>query len=520
MKTISWLTVIIFLAGPINFLFAQQEMVDTAAFQKIRNAELTSSQIPLIAHNLTDVAGSRLTNSPGFYRAARWAVEAMKNWGLQNAVLEPWGEYGRGWEAEEFSIAMKQPYYGHLIGYPLPWSANTNGEIHAPVYQILDNQLLDSGFLAKHREEFRGKIIFVAGNASKHEDDFKPFSTRYTDSELVKRPDEHVLNHQQIAFFINIRKKIQAGKMQLKNYGAVAIVSARGTGRDGTVTVQNSAGYKVNSEVLPPEAVVSTEDGFRIRRLIGSGHTVELSLNIKGKFFSDDTKGYNVVAEIPGTDPALKDQVVMLGAHLDSWSAATGATDNGAGCAVMMEAVRLLDSLQLKPKRTIRIALWSGEEQAVLGSYNYVKNHFGNGETGKFKPDQEKISAYFNLDAGSGKIRGIYSNGDTAINSIFEQWLKPFHDLGATAATLSSSGSSDNVSFEWAGIPGFSFMQDPLDYESKTHHTNMDTYDYLQIDDMKQAAIIVAAFVYQASMRQDLLPRKKFRNEIFAFEGL
>ena len=200
----------------------------------------------------------------------------------------------------------------------------------------------------------------------------------------------------------------------------------------------------------------------------------------------------------------------MLGAHLDSWSAATGATDNAAGCAIMMEAVRLLDSLNLKPKRTIRIALWSGEEQGVFGSYNYVKNHFGNGETGKFKPEQAKISAYFNLDGGTGKSGVCIQMVILPSNPYLEQWLMPFHDLGATTVTLSSTGSTDHVSFEWAGIPGIDFIQDPLDYESKTHHTNMDTYDYLQIDDMKQAAIIIASFVYQAGMRPDLMPRRKF----------
>jgi hypothetical protein len=520
MNKISRLTLFLFFSVPVHFLYAQKEKVDTAAFRKIRNAELNSSQIPIIAHYLTDMAGPRLTNSPGFHRAGKWAIEAMKNWGLQNASLEPWGEFGKGWEAEEFSISMRSPYYGYIIGYPLPWSSSTNGELHAPVKQILEIELLDSAFLAQHKDEFKGKIVLVAEGSTHHESDFKPFSTRYTDSELAKMPDIYVYNHQQIGFFLSFIKMVIAGKLQLKSYGAVAIVSTKSTGRDGTVTVQNMNGYRTNSPVMLPEAEISSEDGFRIRRLMESGQTVELALNIKAKFFSEDTKGYNVIAEIPGTDPVLKNEVVMLGAHLDSWSAATGATDNAAGCTIMMEAVRLLDSLNLKPKRTIRIALWSGEEQGVFGSYNYVKNHFGNGETGLFKPEQSKISAYFNLDAGTGKIRGVFSDGDTAVKIILEQWLKPFHDLGATAVTIRSTGSTDHVSFEWAGIPGIDFMQDPLDYESKTHHTNMDTYDYLQFDDMKQAAIIIASFVYQASIRPEPLPRRKFTKTIFPFEGL
>src|SRR5579863_1426584 len=519
MKTIVRLLLFVFLSGSYCFLYAQHEMVDTAVFQKIRTAELFSSQIPMIAHYLTDVSGSRLTNSPGFKRAGTWAIESMKKWGLQNVSFEPWGEYGRGWDVEEFGISLRAPYTGYIIGYPLPWSSNTNGEIHAPVYEILDSQLTDSVWMEKHREEMRGKIIFLTSPGNQHEEDFKPFSKRFTDSELVRIPNTYVYTHQQIAFILPFRKRATDGKIKLKEFGALAVIGSRGTYSDGTVMVQNSTGYRTNDPVLLPEAAISTEDASRIKRLLASGQHVEIALNIKGKFYSDDTKGYNVIGEIPGMDPVLKDQIVMLGGHLDSWNAATGATDNGAGSTVMLEVVRLLDSLHLKPKRTIRIALWSGEEQGVLGSYNYVKNHFGNGETGVLIPEQAKVSVYFNLDDGSGKIRGIFCDGDTAIKPIFEQWLTPFHDLGARTVTLNSSGSTDHVSFEWAGIPGFQFIQDPLDYESKTHHTNMDTYDYLQLDDMKQAAAIVAAFVYQASIRPDLLPRRKLVRDVFPFEG-
>lgn len=520
MKIILLSTGIFFLLCSANPLAAQQEPVDTAAFQMIRVAEMGSSQIPMIAHYLTDVSGSRLTNSPGFFRAGKWAIESLKKWGLVRAGFEPWGEYGRGWDVEDFSISMQLPYYGYILGYPIPWSSNTNGMIRAPLYHIFSANLTDSAFMEKHKDDFKGKIVFVTSGVTKHEEDFKPFSRRYTDSELLKMPDTHVLKSQMLDFFLKQAKKTEKSKLDLKADGALAVVTSSGRGRDGTVVVQNSGfGYKTNAPVFLPEAVISSEDGFKISRLLSSGHSVELALNIKGKFYSEDTKGYNVIAEIPGTDPVLKDEVVMLGGHLDSWNAATGATDNAAGCIIAMEAVRLLDSLHLKPKRTIRIALWSGEEQAIYGSYNYVRNHFENADTYVLKPEQAKISAYFNLDNGSGKIRGIYAQGDTAIKSIFEQWLVPFSDLGATTVTLSSTGSTDHTSFDWAGIPAFQFIQDPLDYESKTHHSNMDTYDYLQVDDMKQAAIILAAFVYQASIRPSLLPRKKFIKERFGFEG-
>jgi carboxypeptidase Q len=503
----------------VNPLPAQQETVDTAAFRQIREAEMNSSQVAQIAHYITDVSGSRLTNSPGFMRAGNWAIETMKSWGLQNAGFEAWGEYGRGWDIEDFHISMKAPYSGYILGYALPWSSNTDGEIRADVFLINYANLLDSAFLEKHAADFKGKIILINSLSSKRDDDSKPFSTRYTDSELVKIKDMDMITRLQIEGYLKFMKPVERGKLFLKSAGALAMVSINGSNRDGTVTVQNSGGYKTNSPVKLPEAIISSEDGSKLKRLIASGHRVELALFIKGKFYSDDTRGYNVVAEIPGTDPRLKDQIVMLGGHLDSWNAATGATDNGAGCIVMLEAVRLLDSLHLKPKRTIRIALWSGEEQGILGSYHYVKNHFGDAETGDIKKEQGKISGYFNLDNGSGKIRGIFAQGDTAIVPVFEQWLASLQGLGANTVTLHNTGSTDHLSFDWIGIPAFQFIQDPLDYETKTHHSNMDVYDYLKLDDLKQSAIVVASFVYQTSIRPDLLPRKKIVKEKFAFDG-
>ncbi|HZX58726.1 MAG TPA: M20/M25/M40 family metallo-hydrolase [Mucilaginibacter sp.] len=506
--------VLFFFSGP---LYAQQETVDTAAFRKIRNAEMSNSHIPWIAHYITDVSGSRLTNSPGFFRAGNWAVSTMKSWGMVNATLEPWGNYGRGWEAEEFSVSMTAPYLQSVIGYAVPWSANTNGELKAPVAILNINHMTDSAYMSKHLGDYKGKIIFLTSDRKQIDGDFKPFSTRLTDSQLMKMPDDYMITRAQIDSYIKILTAENELLHKLQSAGALALITANG--RDGTVTVQSFNGYKVGWPQSLPEAAISGVDGLKIKRLIASGHTVELSLNIKGKFYSDDIKGYNVVGEIPGSDPKLKAQYVMLGGHMDSWTAGTGATDNGAGCIVMMEAVRLLDSLHLQPKRTVRIVMWSGEEEGLLGSYGYVKNHFGNAETGELKPEQAKISAYFNLDNGTGKIRGIYAQGNIAIKPIFEQWLVPFNDLGAKTVTLSNTGSTDHLSFDWVGIPGFQFIQDPLDYETKTHHTNMDTYDYLQIDDLKQAAVIVASFVYQAANRPDMLPRKPLVKEKFVFDG-
>ncbi|HTJ11772.1 MAG TPA: M20/M25/M40 family metallo-hydrolase [Dinghuibacter sp.] len=500
-------------------LFAQ-EPVDTTAFRMIRDAEMTDSHIPDIAYHITDASGSRLTNSPGYFRAANWAVAEMKGWGMQHTALEPWGEYGRGWEIEDFHIGMKAPYAGYILGYPLPWSNNTNGEIHAPVFLMTQSQLMDSAWLIQHAADMKGKIVLIAAPNDKHAfDDTKPYATRYTDSELVKLPDDYMLTRDMLLGYLKPVAQQERNRLRLKANGALAVIYAGGNKQDGTVGVQSFRNYKVGTPLFLPEANISTEDGFKLKRLINEGKTVELTLDIQARFNSDDTRGYNVVGEIPGTDPSLKAQLVMLGGHLDSWSAATGATDNGAGSIVMLEAVRLLDSLHLRPKRTIRIALWGGEEQGLLGSYHYVLNHFGNAETSQFKPERDLVSAYFNLDNGTGRIRGIYAQNNKAIQPIFQAWLAPFADLDASTVTLSNTGSTDHLSFDWVGIPGFQFIQDPLDYETKTHHTNMDTYDYLRIDDLKQAAVIVASFIYQASVRPDMLPRKPVVKETFVFDG-
>jgi Zn-dependent M28 family amino/carboxypeptidase len=258
-----------------------------------------------------------------------------------------------------------------------------------------------------------------------------------------------------------------------------------------------------------PELSVTPEDYLRMQRLIESNVPVQMELEIQTSFNKEDENGYNVVAEIPGTDPTLKDEVVMLGGHLDSWYSGTGATDNAAGSAVMMEVVRILKTLNVQPKRTIRIALWSGEEQGLYGSYGYVRKYFGDPTTMKLLPAQKNISAYYNLDNGTGKIRGIFTQNNDAAGQIFSKWIEPFKDLGVTTITNKNTGSTDHLSFDAVGIPGFQFIQDPIEYETRTHHTNMDTYDHLQAEDLQQAAIVVAAFVYNTAMRKEKMPRKE-----------
>jgi len=283
-------------------------------------------------------------------------------------------------------------------------------------------------------------------------------------------------------------------------------VLAQARGTDGTVFTTNGASFRDTAHVVCPELETSSEDFQRILRLVKAGIKVNMEADIKTEFFTKDLDGYNVVAEIPGTDPKLKDQLVMLGGHLDSWHGATGGTDNAAGSTTMLEAVRILKAVGFKPKRTIRICLWSAEEQGEFGSENYVKNHFG--DAAAIKPEQAKVTAYYNLDNGTGRIRGIYAQGNTAIMPIFQAWLDPFKDLGAGTVTVRNTGSTDHTGFDMVGIPGFEFLQDPMDYNARTWHSNQDTYDKINEADIKQAATIVASFVYHSAQRAEMLPRK------------
>ncbi|WP_336516405.1 M20/M25/M40 family metallo-hydrolase [Pollutibacter soli] len=502
----------------ITNCLAQQENIDKAVFEKIRKAEMEDSHIPEIAHYLTDVSGPRLPGSEGYRRAVNWAIDAMKKWGLVNVAKEPYGEFGKQWNLDDFSIAMKVPYYQPLFAFPEPWCGNTNGLAQGQVILLTPAQVNDTVYLLHHKAELTGKFILVSVNPLFSVQDFAPGAERLNAAALDTIDEQHAVTREMVEQMIaRTRTRIRI-ELILKTAGVLGRISAAPDNINGIVHVQAGPGYKLTDPEGIPKVNMSYEDGQRIKRLIESGHSVEIALNIKGRFATADTKGYNVVAEIPGSDPKLKSQLVMLGGHLDSWQASTGATDNAAGCTVVLEAMRLLKSLGLKPKRTIRIALWDGEEQGLYGSYNYVKNHFMNAD-GTPNAEQKKVSAYFNMDYGTGKIRGIYSQNNQAIKPIFEQWFVPFHDLDAKTVTIKNTGSTDHVSFDWAGIPGFQFIQDPLD-ESRTHHTNLDNYDHLAIEDLKQAAIIVASFVYQASMRDEMLPRKPWVKERFLFDGL
>lgn len=505
------------LVGTIVYTtFAQQETVDPAVMQKIRAEGLNNSQVMKTAFYLTDVSGPRLSNSPGLRRAQDWAVKTLKSYGLKNVTLEPWGKFGQGWQVEKNYVAMTAPYYHAIIASPKAWTPGTNGPVKSEVV-LIDITKIDT---ILKMEPFKGKLkgkIVIFDSPTLLSPTFKADADRYTEEDLNSMAAPQAApaarqgqgaNAEQMAQFRRTRAlRSQIGDF-LKAEGAGLLLNMS-RGAHGTLFTTNGASYAEDAVSVLPELEMSAEDYLRIVRLVKAGIKVEMDAEIKTQFFKNDLQGYNVIAEIPGTDKELKDEVVMLGGHLDSWHAATGATDNAAGCAVMMEAVRILTAQNLSPKRTIRIALWSSEEQGLFGSRGYVANHYGDAKTMILKPDHEKISAYYNLDNGTGKIRGIYLQGNTAAAPIFQSWLAPFKDLEATTITSRNTGGTDHLAFDAVGIPGFQFIQDGIDYGTRTHHSNMDTYDRLIANDLKQSATIIAALIYNTAQRSSKIPRKE-----------
>ena len=498
------------IAGITGSVFAQ-EAPDAAAVQKIRDEGLNRSKVMETAFYLTDVAGPRLAGSPGLKRAQNWAVNQLKSWGLENAKLEAWGKFGKGWEVQKNYAAITVPYYHAIIAIPKAWTSGTNGQIKGEVMLIKADTITD---LDQYKGKLAGKIV-IFDTKNKVTRSTKPDLSRYTDEELDKmaqatsQPSQRRAVDRNSPQFIAMQKA-RALRTAISNFlqqENVGLILSMARGSDGTVFTTNGASYADTAKVAAPELETSGEDYLRILRLVKAGQKVEMEADIKTQFFTDDFQGYDVVAEIPGTDKKLKDQVVMIGGHLDSWHAATGATDNAAGSAVMLEAIRILKAIGFKPKRTIRIALWSSEEQGLFGSRYYVLNHFGDPKTMQLKPEQAKVSAYYNLDNGTGKIRGIYLQGDSLAGAVFKPWFEPFKDLGAGTITIGNTGGTDHLSFDAVGIPGFQFIQDSMDYGTRTHHSNQDTYDRLSEDDLKQAATIVASFVYNTAQREEMIPR-------------
>lgn len=506
---VSCLVMILLLAFVLP-LGAQNESVDWQMVNKIKTEGFDNSKVMEIAWYLTEVHGPRLTGSPQLKSAMEWSRDKLNEWGLANAKLEPWGAFGRGWTTEGFSLEMVEPTYMNIIAHPKAWTPGTDGAITAaPVLLSIESE----EDFAKYQGKLKGAIVMVRA-PEVPETPFEALASRYTDeklAELAQSPeprgqlDEDM--RERIARW-RARRALMQRVAKFMNDEGVQMVLEPSERNYGIVRVASGGSREMDGEPTLPQMVVAIEQYNRIARLVEKGIPVKLRANATNRFFTDDSLGYNVVAEIPGVDKKLKPELVMLGAHLDSWHSGTGATDNAAGSAVMLEVVRILKAINVQPKRTIRIALWTGEEQGLLGSRAYVENHFGNRRTMELKPAHANFSGYFNLDNGTGKIRGVYLQGNDAVRPVFEAWLKPFHDLGATTLTIRNTGGTDHLAFDAVGLPGFQFIQDPIEYGTRTHHTNVDTYDHLQPADLKQAAVIIASFVYHTAMRDEKLPRK------------
>ena len=502
-----------------------QEKVDLETITRIRYEGFRNSKVMELASGLMDGIGERLTGSPNVKRANEWTRDQLTSFGLANAHLESWGPFGRGWANQFVNVRMISPDVVPLIAYAKAWTPGTSGVISGKCIRV---NIADKKDFDKYRGKLAGMIVLFGPDTDVKPIIDTPFK-RLSDADLANVGQYQIPSEHPPFRFADFLKRQQFVK-DLNQFFAdekvLAIVDhSRDSAGGGTVFVQSGGSYKPGETTTLPQVVLAVEHWTRIDRLLKQKKNVILELNVANTFYDDDPMQYNTVAEIPGTDK--KDEIVMLGAHLDSWHAGTGATDNGAGTVVMMEAVRILKALDIKPRRTIRIALWTGEEQGLFGSQFYVQQHFGSRppmeepsmkgmptllrrEAGPVtvKPEQAKISAYFNVDNGSGKIRGVFMQENEAVAPIFDAWMQPFKDLGMTTLTMRNTGGTDHQSFDAVGIPGFQFIQDELDYETRTHHSNMDVYDRLQPDDLKQAAVIVASFVYETAMRDQMLPRK------------
>ncbi len=512
----------------------QRETLDLAMYQQIRDEGIKHSHVMEYASALDDDIGPRLTGSANLKHANEWTRDQLTAMGCSNAHLEDWGEFGMGWQQLNTWVRMTSPDTAVFIAQAAPWSPATSGAISAPAIWI---DIKDEKDLEKYKGKLEGKIVLYGAMRDVPPVD-KPLWTRLDDAELKKLTEYPVKppsrDFQQFMKRRELRQKV--GQLLADEHALAVVMPSRdgrnGGGSGGTFFDDNGSAfhgeaYKREHANPLPIVVMAIENYGRVYRLLKAHVPVTLEMNVDTKFTGDHEHGYDTVAEIPGTDPKLKDELVMLGGHLDSWASGTGATDNGAGTVVALEAMRILNTLQVKPRRTIRVALWTGEEQGEFGSYGYVKQHFGEVPLStapdqlklpewmrkpagplQLKPDQQKISGYFNVDNGSGKIRGVYLQENAAVAPVFAQWIEPLKDLGVTTLTMRNTGGTDHEAFDGVGIPGFQFIQDPLDYESRAHHSNMDTYERLAPEDLAQAAVVEAIFVYNTAMRDQMLPRK------------
>ena len=505
-----------------------QEKVDLDMTGRIRAEAFNRSQVMATLNHLTDEIGPRLTNSPSMAEANRWTRSKFSEWGLSNVHDEAVADIGRGWSFSDAGVEMLSPRVMPLHALPKAWTPGTSGAVEG---EAIYAKLQKKEDLEKWKGKLKGKVLFTDELRAYKPNEKSDFNRHDHDSleELLSYPlpTDRRGGPDRIAEFRERQEFAPLLNQFLIEEGVVATMSIS-SWNDGIVRVMGGGSRKAGESVGVPALVMMAEHYNTVMRALERKEPVRLRLKVDARFTDDaNMPGYNTIAEIPGTGPQ-KDEVVMLGAHMDSWHTGSGANDNGAGVAVMMEAVRILKAVGAKPNRTIRVALWTGEEQGLIGSQAYVAKHFAHYpeptdpeqkalpaafRTNKGKlvrtPDYGRISAYFNLDNGSGKIRGIYAQENLAAGPIFEEWLKPWHDVGATTVTQRNTGSTDHISFDRVGIPGFQFVQDQLDYFSHVHHTHLDVQDHAVADDLKQASAIVASFVYNAAQRPAKLPRKQ-----------
>jgi hypothetical protein len=512
------------------------------AVERIKDEGVNRSRLMETVEYITDVIGPRLTGSPALRRANEWTRERLTQYGLANAHLEPWGPFGRGWTLKRFSAEVVAPQAFPLLAYPRAWTPGLDAPLTADVVMV---DAENDEQLQKYKGSLRGKIV-LAGGVRELKPLFEPKAKRLSEKELLALADapDPALLPQRPPRPPRTPEQIEAAKFNdrktqfLYDEGVALLVGSSPAGDGGMLQFVQQAfvpqpfdtpfdkrigPWDKSAPKLIPQIAISNDHYNRLARMIQKGERVQMNVNLQVEFDDKDLMSYNTVAEIPGTD--LKDEVVMLGGHLDSWHTATGATDNAAGVSIMMEAVRILKAAGLQPRRTIRIALWSGEEQGLLGSRAYVREHFGGApapgaaagaaSVTPTKPEHERLNVYFNADSGTGAIRGIYLQGNEALRPIFRQWLMPFGEFkvgqttySASTVTVSNTGGSDFLSFDAAGLVGLDFIQDDMEYETRTWHSSQDNYDRLVADDLKEAAVIVAAFVYNAATMDGRLPRK------------
>ncbi|MBL8989060.1 MAG: M20/M25/M40 family metallo-hydrolase [Gemmatimonadetes bacterium] len=494
---------------------AAQEAVDRAAIDRLKEEGFGRSQVMDLMSWLTDVHGPRLTGSPITKAAGDWAIDVMKRWGLQNVDYEWWGPFGRGWVNERFGAQVTAPVPFPVIGYPNAWSESTKGRVKGG-FVIVDLAFFNhADTLAAYRGKLKGQFLLARPEPTVTAQ-FAPPARRFSQEELDRMaaapaptPGQGGFRRPQPPPPADPTKAVSPAQLQqfLFEEGVLAVISP-GRGSGGTVFPAGGGSRAADAPRTVPAVSLSAEHYGRIYRMVTKGVTVQMELEVVNRFNTDDLKSFNIVGEIPGTDRA--DEVVMLGAHFDSWHTGTGATDNAAGSAVMMEAMRILKASGLPMRRTIRIGLWTGEEQGLLGARAYVKAHFGDGQAGTTTPEHAKISGYYNLDNGTGAIRGVYLQGNEAIRPVFAEWMKALDSDSITVrhTTLANTGGTDHLAFDALRIPGFQFIQDPIEYDTRTHHSNMDVYERILPADLRHNAVVVAAFVYLTANRPDLLPRK------------